>query len=136
MEELTEYEKITKRLADIGLKVVWQDDDECASVIDFTIADDEDNLAWVWGDTKESVEWECNHPDEAISFGEDDERGTCTLCGATCDWHWISNVVDEGHDEDGVYYARSGKEREIEVWHYEPEIGGIIKDIIKEIEIK
>lgn len=41
-------------------------------------------------------------------FGEDDERGECKKCGATCDWHWEK---DCGSVED---YHWEGEERVID----------------------
>lgn len=34
----------------------------------------------------------CEHAD--IEWGDDDERGTCLECGATCDWHWGKEIID------------------------------------------
>lgn len=83
--------------------------------IDFSIEDDEDNVAWVWGDWKD-YEVDCTHPYQCIDWGDDDERGECELCGAQCDWRWE-------RDEDG-------QSREPHAWHKGN--GGLIKKIIEE----
>ena len=61
----------------------------------------------------------CEHTD--IEWGDDDERGVCQECKATCDWHWEEGVVDEGHDESGAYYAHIGRMRVIDEWHEKSE---------------
>ena len=40
---------------------------------------------------------ECEHED--IEWGDDNERGLCRDCGATCDWHWENDVLDNYPDE-------------------------------------
>lgn len=83
--------------------------------VDFTIEDDVDNVAWVWGDA-DSYEVECNHPH--IEWEDDETQGYCPLCGKYCDWH--REVADEyGH-----------LERVPHQW-YEGD-GGAIKKIVKE----
>lgn len=38
----------------------------------------------------------CEH--ENIEYGDDDERGVCLDCGATCDWHWEKDLDDNYPD--------------------------------------
>lgn len=38
----------------------------------------------------------CEHED--IEWGDDDERGECQACGATCDWHY-ERVFPYGKEE-------------------------------------
>ena len=65
----------------------------------------------------------CTHPEESIEFGEDDERGECKLCGATCDWHWENDVYDGGDQGDGNgYEIYKTRERVVDYW-YSPEEG-------------
>ena len=81
-------------LKEIGLKV-FQADSPDASPIDLSIADEEDNVAWIWGSAHD-LEWECNHPSEFIEYDDDETVGECALCGATCQWHKEA-IDDEGH---------------------------------------
>ena len=39
----------------------------------------------------------CEHIN--IEYGDDDERGVCEECGATCDWHWENDVIDNYPDD-------------------------------------
>lgn len=95
--------------------------------VDFSIDDGCDNVAWAWGDA-DDYEVECDHA--VVDYGDDDERGECLVCGATCDWHYEKDVVNEGHDEDGNYYCQEGEERVPHEWHRGS--GGIIKQYINE----
>lgn len=104
--------------------------------IDFYIEDDEDNICWVWGADAGSVDIECNHPTECIEYGDDDEQGECKLCGAKCDWHWVHDVVDDGYDADGEYYAKEGEVREITDWYYPKKVGGIVGRYLKQLQEK
>lgn len=52
----------------------------------------------------------CEH--ENIEWGDDDERGECKDCGATCDWHWVKDVDDNYPD-----YINEIEVREIIEWH-------------------
>lgn len=130
-----------KELKKYGLSVCWRNQDGRNSSdpddyepIDFSIDDGVDNVAWVWGSNPSSdVQIECNHPDELIEFGDDDERGVCPICGATCDWGWVNDVVDEGH-EDGMYYAYTGNTRVISQWHTPEKIGGIVGRYLKHLQ--
>ena len=52
----------------------------------------------------------CEHID--IEWGDDDERGVCQECKATCDWHWENEVVDNYPD-----YIKEVKVRVPHEWH-------------------
>ena len=122
-----------EKLKKYGLKV-YQSDAEDREPIDFSIADDEDNVCWVWGSGPfTDVQIECTHPEVCVEWGDDDEQGVCKLCGATCDWHWVNTVVNEGHDDEGNYYCYEGKEREVTMVHTPKEIGGIVGEYLKEL---
>ena len=110
-EELKEY----------GLKVLWNDSQD-SQQIDFSIADGEDNVCWVWGDIRD-VDWECNHPYECIDFGDKTEQGECMLCGSYCDFHFVED--DEGH-----------KIPEPHEWYSRRDVGGIIERYLKELQAK
>lgn len=109
-------------------------------VIDFSVyeSDLDDNVAWVWGSGEiisvdnnkydYDYEVECGHQ---IEWGDDDERGYCVICGKECDWHYETQVVDEGKNEYG-YYCKTGEERVIDEWHEGD--GGIIKRYIEQHE--
>lgn len=73
------------------------------------------NEGWGYEIKLDGILWECDHED--IEFGEDDERGECKVCGATCDWHWETDVVNEGHDDDGNYTCQTAKVRVPDEWH-------------------
>lgn len=82
--------------------------------VDFVVRDAHDEpLAWVWGSKEGGVEVECSHKPR---FTDEDERGWCPICGATCDWHY------ESVDEDGQLL----KERVISEWYVSD------KDLAKE----
>lgn len=65
-------------------------------------------------DIEDLCDVDCPH--ESIEWGDDDERGECLDCGATCDWHWAKDVV-EGEDCDGNYTAKEVNVREVLQWH-------------------
>lgn len=76
-------------------------------------------LATVWGDEKDDLEVDCEHPEDYIEYDDDETVGECLLCGATCDWHWVN-------DFDGsVKYQY----REPHEWHSD-KVGGIIKEFL------
>lgn len=102
-----------------GLKVYWAEAED-RDPIDFSIADEEDNVAWVWGD-REDIEWECNHPYQCVDFGDGEEQGECLLCGGTCDYHYeedeAGNKVPEPHE-----------------WYSPKRASGLIKEYVKELQ--
>lgn len=104
-----------EKLKELGL-TVRESDAPDRTPIDFSIEDGNDNVCWVWGDTPEDLEIECDHPDNCVEYCDDETVGECLLCGKTCDWHW---------QPDG----EGGKERVPHSWH-EGE-GGIIKQYLR-----
>lgn len=54
---------------------------------------------------------DCEHVD--IEYGDDDERGVCKDCGATCDWHWEKEVFDNYPD-----YIKEVDVRVPHEWHW------------------
>lgn len=118
-----------EKLKEYGLNLRWSDDKE-REPIDFSVEDEHDNVAWVWGSEPfNDVQVECNHPTDhgCVVFGDDDEQGECVLCGAKCDWHYED---DSGNVED---YHWNGKSRCIDEWYYPKKIGGIIGEYLKEL---
>lgn len=115
-----------KELAKLGLKK-YESEDKDREPIDFSISNSEDNVAWVYGtyqtiavDNKlygYDVSIECDHPDEAIDWGDDDECGECLLCGAQCSWHWEEGEEYEGTDDDGYVVSSKYGSRVIDEWH-------------------
>lgn len=98
-----------------------------AQLIDFEIYDDEDNVAWVWGDSPDEVEVECTHPAQCVSFDDDEPCGWCELCGATCNAQYLPDVGDvEG-------YAWSGRCLSAVGWETPDEPGGVIGKYLKEL---
>ena len=61
-------------------------------------------------------------------------QGECAICGATCDWHYEKEVVNEGHDEDGNYTCQVEKERVPHEWYFPKKIGGIVGKYLKELQ--
>lgn len=108
-----------KELAKRGYSIVYNDSSD-AMPIDFAVMDKEDNIAWIWGTSKE-LDWECNHPDEWIEFGDIDEQGQCLLCGQFCDWH---------HTED----EEGNKVPAPHEWHPRRSVGGLIGKYLGEVE--
>lgn len=112
--------KAEQQLKDLGL-VVFESESPERQKIDFSISDEEDNLAWAWGDSPRDVDWECNHPYQAIEFGDGDEQCECTICGAFGDWHYEEddkgNKVPEPHE-----------------WYPRRYVGGLIDQYIKETQ--
>ena len=103
------------------LQVVYNDGDD-TEPIDFAIADNVDNVAWVWGSEPwNDVQFECTHPSQCVVYEDDDVCGECALCGATCDWHWEPD--GEGH-----------KEREPHNWEVPANPQGIIGEYLKELQ--
>ena len=46
-----------QKFKDLGLFVVWSDAKD-RQPIDFSIADEDDNIAWVWGAKKKRAFWQ------------------------------------------------------------------------------
>lgn len=111
-----------KELKDFGLKIRESDSPNRFN-IDFTIEDEEDNVAWVWGHTPTDIDWECNHPSQCIEYDDDETVGECLLCGSTCDWH---------KETDGENYTY----RVPHQWYPRKNVGGIVGKILKEMEVK
>ena len=110
-----------QKFKDLGLFVVWSDAKD-RQPIDFSIADEDDNIAWVWGANPNDVDWECNHPYEFIEFGDDrEEQGECLLCGSYCDWHGVA-------DENG-YTTPEPHE-----WYPRRDVGGLIGEYLEELK--
>ena len=88
-----------EELAERGLTVHFSEAED-REPIDFEISDGNDNVAWVWGSEPfKDVQVECNHPEECIEWGDDDECGECLLCGAQCHWHYETETIDNYPDE-------------------------------------
>ena len=117
------------KLKEYGLKIRWSDNPD-ASPIDFSIEDGQDNVCWVWGDTPEDVEVECNHPGQCVAYSDDEPTGYCELCGATCDCHY---EIDEGNVED---YYWSGRRLVPTAWTMPKQPGGVIGKYLKELKEK
>ena len=113
------------KLKELGLNVRWSDDPD-REVIDFSIDDGTDNVAWVWGSNPfNDVQIECNHPEEAIdyNFGKDHHQGRCEICGAWCDVRTHTNY-DDGYRVDEPY---------AEEWYIPNRIGGIVGEYLEEL---
>lgn len=107
-------------LKELGLKV-YESEAPDRQLVDFDVSDDEDNVAWVWGDRLDDVDWECNHPYQCINFGDGEEQCECTLCGSFGDYHYEED--DEGH-----------KVPEPHEWYPRRNVGGLIGEYLKEIQ--
>lgn len=109
-----------EKLEEYGLNIRWSDSPN-RELIDFSIEDTQDNIAWVWGKTLDDVEVECNHPYQCIEFGDIEEQGVCLLCGSYCDWHYEED--DEGN-----------KVPEAHEWYPRRNVGGLIEEYLRESE--
>lgn len=107
-------------LEELGLKV-YESEAPDRQLVDFDVSDGEDNVAWVWGDRLDDVDWECDHPYQYINFGDGEEQCECTLCGSFGDYHYEED--DEGH-----------KVPEPHEWYPRRNIGGLIGEYLKEIQ--
>lgn len=114
-----------KELESYGL-YLRENDAKDRENIDFVIEDKYDNVAFVWGDRPDDVEWECNHP--VVEYDDDAPTGECMLCGATCETHY---EADNGNVED---YAWSGRRLVPTSWTMPKEPGGIIGDYLKDLQ--
>lgn len=113
LDELKEY----------GL-TLRENDSPDRDLVDFTIEDGEDNVASVWGNKPDDVDFECSHPYQCIEFGADqEEQGECLLCGSWCDWHGVP-------DEDGHAYPEPHE------WYLRRDVGGLIGKYLKELKGK
>lgn len=104
-------------LKKFGLRV-RESDDPNRQLVDFTIEDDKDNVAWIWGDLYDDIDWECSHPYQCIEFGDLSNQCECLLCGAYGDWH---------HEEDD----EGNKVPEAHEWYPRRYVGGLIKEYIE-----
>lgn len=111
---------VEEQLKDYGL-IARESDSPERQLVDFSIENEEDNVAWVWGDHLNDVEFECNHPYQCIDFGDGEEQGQCLLCGCYCDYHYEEddkgNKVPEPHE-----------------WYPRRNVGGLMGDYLKEIQ--
>ena len=113
LDELKEY----------GL-TLRESDSPDRDLVDFTIEDGENNVAWVWGNKPDDVDFECSHPYQCIEFGDGrEEQGECLLCGAYCDYHYEED--DEGN-----------KAPEPHEWYPRRDVGGLIGKYLKELKGK
>ena len=94
--------------------------------IDFIIEDKYDNVAFVWGDRPDDVEWECSHP--IVEFDDGEPVGECLLCGAKCDCHYEADV---GNVED---YAWNGRGLVPHEWYPPKEVGGWIAKYLEDLK--
>lgn len=113
--------------------VKFESESEDREPIDFSISNSEDNVCWVYG----SEPWhdvcvECNHPYEAIDWGDDDECGECLLCGDQCTWTWVKDEEYEGDDEYGYPISSKSEYRHINEWH-STENKGLIGKYLKKL---
>lgn len=81
--------------------------------------------ATVWGDTLDDLCVDCDH-DYVKYEDDDDERGVCEVCGATCDWHWSKDIV-ELENVVGEITDRTPHE-----WYEPDKPGGFIGDYVKQ----
>ena len=130
----------SEELKKYGLKVYHKEhradreDPDDYEPIDFSIDDGTDNVAWVWGSEPfTDYEIECNHPEECIDWGDDDECGECLLCGDQCTWNWVEGEEYEGTDEYGNIESSKYGYRDIQEWHH-TDNKGIIGKYLKELQ--
>lgn len=117
---MSDYNKTLKQL---GLHLDYNNDAD-REPIDFTIRDGRNDIvASVWGSNPwNDIDWESEHDDMYVEYGDDDEQGEDIISGDMCDWHWVN-------DGDGIV-----RWRETHDWHKSKEPGGLIKEIIDDIK--
>ena len=117
---MSDYNKTLKQL---GLHIDYNNDAD-REPIDFTIRDGRNDIvASVWGSNPwNDIDWESEHDDMYVEYGDDDEQGEDIISGDMCDWHWVT-------DTDGIVRWRETNE-----WHKHKEPGGLIKEIIDDIK--
>lgn len=118
-----------EELLKLGINA-WDDtrpkDDPDYMPIDYSFSDGGDAVAWLWGQRPSEIEWECNHPECCMEWGDDDETGECLLCGAQCTWHY--NVsADDGYET---------KERVPDEWSNPSKPEGLLGKCVKEMAEK
>lgn len=97
---------IEEQLEEYGLSLRESDAPD-REIVDFTIEDEKDNVAWVWGYSPSDVDWECNHPHQCIDFGDDrEDQGQCLLCGSWCDYHGVPDEDGHAYPEPHEWYPR------------------------------
>lgn len=114
--------RVSDQLKEYNLAIRESNNPE-RQLVDFSIEDDEDNVAFVWGDKTTDVDFECNHPYQCIDFGDGEEQGECSLCGSYCDYHYEED--DEGR-----------KVPEPHEWYPRRNVGGLIGEYLRELEGK
>ena len=111
---------MNKQLEEYGLAIRESDSPE-RQLVDFSIEDSEDNVAWVWGNRFDDIDWECNHPYQCVDFGDGKEQCECILCGSFGDYHYEEdnegNKVPEPHE-----------------WYPRREVGGMIGKYLEELK--
>lgn len=114
--------KVEDELKEYGLSIRESDNPE-REPVDFSIEDNEDNVAWVWGNKPTDIDFECNHPYECVEFGDGSEQGECALCGSYCDYHY---------EEDD----RGNKVPEPHEWYPRRTPGGLIGKYLEELQAR
>lgn len=115
--------KVIDELKDMGY-TIYESDAPDREPVDFSLSDEEDNVAWVWGANPNDVEYECNHPE--VEYDDDETVGECVLCGSTCDWHYEASA-------DCGYTIREQVPHE---WYLRRDVGGLIGEYLKELEAR
>lgn len=116
-----------EKLSEYDLKICLNEAPD-SKPIDVVIYDDDEDVAFIYGNDPYNVEVECSHPSQCIEYDDDEPVGWCALCGASCDTHY---EADEGNVED---YAWSGRRQVPTSWTTPKEPGGIIGEYIKDLQ--
>lgn len=118
-------ESLTMTLKKLGVLVdAYETPDEHYG-LEFDIRDGEDDTryATVWTNENGNVEWDCEHPDHLIEFGDEDEQGVCKICGATCDWHCETDDCEVEGESWVSLEATPDK------WYCPEKISGVLKTV-------
>lgn len=110
---------VKQELKDYRLALLEREDPE-RQLVDFEIADEDDNVAWCWGDSYTDVDFECSHPDVCVEYEDDESQCECMLCGSWGDWHKEDD--GEGH------FSRVPHE-----WYPRRMPGGLIGQYLEEL---
>ena len=118
------------KLKEMGIEVKHLDEPKDCKHMELIYDESPISEIWVYDPFEYKVNWTCVHNGEFVDWGDDDECGECLICGMECDWTWKTDVVSEGHDDEGNYTATEGKVRDISGWH-PTDKKGIIGEIVE-----
>lgn len=120
----------------LGLKI-HENNEEDRRLVDFELSDEQSEVFWCAGDRFDDIDWECKHPMEYVSLGDEDEYGECLVCGSHCSWGFVKEWLDEGHDDEtGSCIGQEIKVARVGEWFPRRSVGGAVGKYLKELQAK